>query len=78
MVGPLPKALGGFTHLFVAIDKCTKWIKAWTLTKIMSVQAVVFSSTYSTDLGCKAPSSPTMACSLWGKEFIQFCDDHGI
>jgi ribonuclease HI len=28
MIGPLPKAPGGFTHLLVAIDKFSKWIEA--------------------------------------------------
>jgi hypothetical protein len=42
MVGPLPKAPGGFTHVFVAIDKFTKWIEARPLTKITSNEAVNF------------------------------------
>ena len=28
LVGKLPPALGGFDHLFVMIDKFTKWIEA--------------------------------------------------
>ena len=28
LVGPFKKALGGFTHLLVTIDKFTKWIEA--------------------------------------------------
>jgi hypothetical protein len=31
MVGPFEKALGGYTHLFVAIDKFTKWIEVHPL-----------------------------------------------
>jgi hypothetical protein len=27
LVGPVPKALGGFSHLLVAIDKFSKWIE---------------------------------------------------
>jgi IS30 family transposase len=27
LVGPFKKAKGGFTHIFVAVDKFTKWIK---------------------------------------------------
>jgi hypothetical protein len=27
LVGPFKKAKGGFTHIFVAMDKFTKWIK---------------------------------------------------
>jgi hypothetical protein len=42
LVGPLQKAPGGFTHLLVAIDKFSKWIKVRPLTNIKSEQAVAF------------------------------------
>ena len=42
MVGPLKKALGGFTHLLVAVDKFTKWIEAKPITNIRSTEAVKF------------------------------------
>jgi hypothetical protein len=42
LVGPLQKAPGGFTHLLVAIDKFSKWIKVRPLTSIGSEQAVAF------------------------------------
>jgi hypothetical protein len=32
----------GCTHLLIAIDKFSKWIKAWPLAKIRSEQAVLF------------------------------------
>jgi transposase InsO family protein len=27
LIGPFKKSNGGFTHIFVAVDKFTKWIK---------------------------------------------------
>jgi ribonuclease HI len=42
LVGPLQKALGGFSHLLVAIDKFSKWIEVRPLTSIKSEQAVAF------------------------------------
>ena len=42
MVGPLQKALGGYTHLLVAIDKFSKWIEARPINRIKSEQAVLF------------------------------------
>ena len=42
MVGPLKKALGGFTHLLVVVDKLTKWIEAKPITNIRSKEAVKF------------------------------------
>jgi hypothetical protein len=42
LVGPLQKAPGGYTHLLVAIDKFSKWIKVRPLNSIRSEQAVAF------------------------------------
>jgi hypothetical protein len=42
LVGPLQKALEGFTHLLVAIDKFSKWIEVRPLNNIRSEQAVAF------------------------------------
>ena len=42
MVGPLKKGPGGFTHLFVVVDKFTKWIEAKPITNIRSEEAVKF------------------------------------
>lgn len=42
IVGPLKKALGGYTHVLVVIDKFSKWIDVWPITKITSKQAVKF------------------------------------
>lgn len=42
MFRPLKKALEGFTHLLVVIDKFTKWIEAKPITKIKSSEATTF------------------------------------
>jgi hypothetical protein len=42
LVGLLQKALGGYTHLLVTIDKFSKWIEVRPLNSIRSEQAVVF------------------------------------
>ena len=42
MVGPLQKASGGYTHLFIAIDKFTKWIEAKPITMITAAKAKEF------------------------------------
>jgi hypothetical protein len=42
LIGPLQKALRGFTHRLVAIDKFAKWIEVRPLTNIKSEQAVAF------------------------------------
>src|SRR5437773_10311203 len=42
MVGPLQRAPGGYTHLFVAIDKFTKWIEAKPVATITVTKAKEF------------------------------------
>ena len=42
MVGPLQKAPDGYTHLFVVIDKFTKWIEAKPITTITAAKAKEF------------------------------------
>jgi len=44
MIGPLPIASGGFTHILVAVDKFTKWMEVKPITKISSDHAVEFIS----------------------------------
>jgi hypothetical protein len=42
LVGPLKKAKGGFTHIFVTVDKFTKWIEVKPAASIMEAKAVEF------------------------------------
>ena len=42
MVGPLKIAVGGYNHIFVAIDKFTKWIKVKLVTATTAAKAAEF------------------------------------
>jgi hypothetical protein len=42
IVGPLRKTPGGYTHLFVAIDKFSKWVEVRPITNLRAEQAVTF------------------------------------
>ena len=42
MVGPFKTARGGLTHLFVAVDKYTKWVQAKPINKLDGPTAVKF------------------------------------
>jgi hypothetical protein len=42
LVGPLKKAKGRFTHIFVTVDKFTKWIEVKPAASIMEAKAVEF------------------------------------
>jgi hypothetical protein len=42
MIGPLTTALGGFTHVLVAIDMFTKWIEYKPITMLTHNRVVDF------------------------------------
>jgi hypothetical protein len=42
LVGPFKKAKGGFTHIFVVVDKFTKWIEVKSATSITAAKVVEF------------------------------------
>jgi hypothetical protein len=42
LVGPFKKAKGGFTHIFVVVDKSIKWIEVKSAASIIAAKAVEF------------------------------------
>jgi hypothetical protein len=42
MIGPLTTALGGFTHVLMAIDKFTKWIEYKPITTLSADRVISF------------------------------------
>jgi hypothetical protein len=42
LVGPFKKAIGGFTHIFIAVDKFIKWVKVKPAASITAAKAVEF------------------------------------
>jgi hypothetical protein len=42
LVGSFKKAKGGFTHIFIAVDKFTKWIEVKHATSITATKEVDF------------------------------------
>jgi transposase InsO family protein len=78
LVGPLQKALGGFTHLLVAIDKFSKWIEVRPLNSIRSEQAVAFFTNIIHRFGVPNSIITDNGTQFTGKKFLVFCDDHHI
>jgi hypothetical protein len=42
LVGPFKKAKGGFTHIFIAVDKFTKWVQVKHVASITTPKSVEF------------------------------------
>jgi transposase InsO family protein len=78
IVGPLRKALGGYTHLLVAIDKFSKWVEVRLIMNHRAEQAV----TFFTDIGYRfgVPNSiiTDNRSQFTGRKFLEFCDKYHI
>jgi ribonuclease HI/transposase InsO family protein len=78
LVGPLQKAPGAYTHLLVAIDKFSKWIKVRPLNSIRSEQAVAFFTNIIHRFGVPNSIITDNGTQFTGRKFLDFCEDHHI
>src|SRR6266508_438607 len=78
MVGPLQKAPGGYTHLFVAIDKFTKWIEAKPVATITAAKAKEFFQDIVVRFGVPNRIITDNGTQFTGSEFKDWCEEMGI
>ena len=78
MVRPLKKALGGFTHLLVAVDKFTKWIEVKPITNICLEEAVKFFLDIIYRFGVPNCIITDHKTNFTGKKFLDYYDGYGI
>jgi hypothetical protein len=77
LVGPFKKAKGGFTHIFVAVDKFTKWIKAKLTTSITTARAVEFIKEIMYWFGVLNNIITDNGTQFTARKFGDFCADMG-
>jgi hypothetical protein len=78
MVGPLRQAPGDFTHLFVAVDKFSKWIEALPIVNVHSEEAVSFFTDIIYLFGILNTIITNNDTQFTGMKFLNFCDDNHI
>src|SRR6266540_772146 len=78
MVGPLQKAPGGYTHLFVAIDKFTKWIEANPVATITASKAKEFFQDIVVRFGVPNRIITDNGTQFTGSEFKDWCKELSI
>ena len=78
MVGPLKTTPGGFNHIFVAIDKFTKWIEVKPLVKTTGAKAAEFFDDIKHRFGIPHHIITDLSSNFTGSEFFDFCEGHGI
>jgi transposase InsO family protein len=77
-VGPLRKALGGYTHLLVAIDMFSKWVGVRPITNLRAEQAVTFFTDIVYRYGVPNSIITDNGSQFTGREFLEFCDKFHI
>jgi transposase InsO family protein len=78
IVGPLRKAIKGYTHLLVAVDKFSKWIEACPIMNLRAEQAASFFTDIIHRFGVPNSIITDNGSQFTGRKFLEFCDDHHI
>jgi transposase InsO family protein len=78
LVGPFKKAKGGYTHIFVAVDKFTKWIKVKPTASITAAKIVEFIKEIMCRFGVPNNIITDNGTQFTAREFKDFCADSSI
>ena len=78
MVRPLKKAMDGFTHLLMVVDKFTKWIEVKPITNIRLEEAVKFYLNIIYRFGVPNCIITDHGTNFTEKKFLDFCDGYII
>jgi transposase InsO family protein len=78
LVGSFKKAKGGFAHVFLVVDKFTKWIEAKHATSITAAKAMEFIREIMYRFGIPNNIITDNVTQFTVREFKDFCADSGI
>jgi hypothetical protein len=78
LVGPFKRAKGGCTHIFVEVDKFTKWVKVKPAATITAAKAVEFIKEIMYKFGIPNTIITDNRTQFTVREFKDFCVDSGI
>jgi hypothetical protein len=78
MVGPFNTAPGGLTHMLVAVDKFTKWIKAKPIKKLNGSSTIKFFNKIITRYGVPHSIITDNGTNFAKGVFAEYCGQKGI
>jgi transposase InsO family protein len=78
LVGPFKKAKGGFTHIFITVDKFIKWVEAKLAASITIAKVVEFVKEIMYMFGVPNNVITDNGTQFTMREFKDFCADLGI
>ena len=77
-MGPLKTAAGGYSHIFVAIDKFTKWIEVKPVITTTAAKAAEFIEEISHHFGVPNRIITNLDTSFTGSKFWDYCQESCI
>ena len=77
-VGPLKIAVGGYNHIFMAIDKFTKWIEVKLMTATTAAKADEFINEISHQFGVPNQIITNLGTLFMSSEFWDYCQESCI
>jgi transposase InsO family protein len=78
LVGPFKKAKGGFTQIFIAVDKFTKWVEVKLAASITAAKAMEFVGEIMYKFGVPNNIITNNGTQFTMREFKDFCADSGL
>jgi transposase InsO family protein len=78
LVGPFKKAKDGFTHIFIAVDKFTKWVKVNLVASITAAKVVEFIKEIMYRFGVPNNIITNNGTQFTVRKFKDFCAESGI
>jgi transposase-like protein len=78
ILGPFPKAVGGYEYLYVAIDKFTKWPEALAVKNIDKNSTVNFLRGIISQFGVPSRIITDNGTQFTNALFEAYCEDMGI
>jgi transposase InsO family protein len=77
ILGPFPRAIGGYRFLFVAIDKFTKWAEATPMVIITQGATVAFLKSIVCRFGVPSRITTENGTQFISRIFQEYCEDIG-
>ena len=77
-MGPLKTAVGGYSHIFMAIDKFTKWIEVKPVTATTAANAAEFIEEISHRFWVPNRIITDLGTSFTGSKFWDYCQESCI
>jgi transposase InsO family protein len=78
ILGPFPRAVGGYRFLYVAIDKFTKWLEVTPVVNITKKSAVAFLKSIVCRFGVPNRIIADNGTQFKSRLFQEYCEDNGI